>query len=722
MEGPASHDEQVTQAVLSAVSAKPGITLAELLGSIEAATNGSVFRLIATEQIYVNLCTDWLGEPERVRIYRNRVIASFFERLSKAQTNSDNNNPRTFDLVPGTSLLWDGIRLKIVHLGKSEISLRRENGEYIHFVNADFEQFIKEGRVTGFISRSEIKQGTDVYAIAKKIEAEDTIVEALQRYEILLRYLANEKLTSVNVTDRTIRNWKKSFDVAESEYGNGLLGLISRNSAKGNRSDRFGLPMLDLIKEVTKTEFATAVKKTKTLVYGAFLRLCEERGIAKPPTYKTFIKAIKKNLTIEMVEEMDGSKVAYQESEFLDRSDPDMPIHGDRPWEYAHIDHTELDEELLHSVTGKNMGKAWITLLMDSFSRRVLAYYLTYDPPSYRSLLGVMRECARLHNRFPECVVIDNGKDLKSAYFEKLVAWHKGNVLGRPPSKPRFGAIIERLIHTINKQVIHNLRGNTKSMKNARQVTPAVDPKNLTVWNLPMLDEHLNYYLYEEYDNREHSALGRSPREEYDAAMATFDLPYKRILYDEEFMMDTLPSTRTTKATIKSQRGIKVNGYFYRSNKLRNAELYGTKVPVRYDPYNMGVIYAYVKNEWVVCLAPPRIYSLLKNRSEREMKLVFEEERQKYRMYGRKFNERAKDLALRQAGREQSEKVEEQRLRDEELRKTAQSRGGLHSTISQLDQTDKQRDSVASGTEDRLEEPYRTNKPKVFKKAKRVSL
>ena len=62
------------------------------------------------------------------------------------------------------------------------------------------------------------------------------------------------------------------------------------------------------------------------------------------------------------------------------------PRHGDRPLEIVHIDHTELDVETVCSRNGRVLGRPCLTLLMDAYSRRILALYLTFDSPSYRSL------------------------------------------------------------------------------------------------------------------------------------------------------------------------------------------------------------------------------------------------------------------------------------------------------------------------------------------------
>lgn len=162
-------------------------------------------------------------------------------------------------------------------------------------------------------------------------------------------------------------------------------------------------------------------------------------------------------------------------------------------------------------------------------------------------------------------------------------------------------------------------------------------------------------------------------------------------------------------------------GHYYRADQVRNdQELYGTKVSVRYDPYDMAVIYAYVRKQWIPCHAPPKVFSLLKNRSELEMRIIFEEERQKYRTYGRKFNERAMEMALQQAEREKSEAAAEQRLRDGELRKIALTKGNQHSTVSDA-QVPSQPEASAGEKHDDQGIRRRSGKPKAFARAKKVA-
>src|ERR1700680_1673467 len=48
------------------------------------------------------------------------------------------------------------------------------------------------------------------------------------------------------------------------------------------------------------------------------------------------------------------------------------PRHGEWPFHICHIDHTDLDVELLCSATNCNLGRPWLSILSDAFSRRLL--------------------------------------------------------------------------------------------------------------------------------------------------------------------------------------------------------------------------------------------------------------------------------------------------------------------------------------------------------------
>ena len=231
--------------------------------------------------------------------------------------------------------------------------------------------------------------------------------------------------------------------------------------------------------------------------------------------------------------ERQGHRAAYACEEFYWELELTTPRHGDRPFEIAHIDHTELDTEAVCSRTGRVLGRPWLTLLTDAFSRRVLAIYLTYDPPSYRSCMMVLGDVSRRHARLPQIVVVDGGQ-ISRASILKLSPGIMCTKKTRPPAKPRFGSVCDacseqrtRSSFTISKEI--------RITRLARQVTQSVNPKGQAVWPFEELHRRLTEYAYEIYHTLHHPAVGQSPREAYEIGnAATGQRLHRVIAYDRE--------------------------------------------------------------------------------------------------------------------------------------------------------------------------------------------
>jgi putative transposase len=121
----------------------------------------------------------------------------------------------------------------------------------------------------------------------------------------------------------------------------------------------------------------------------------------------------------------------------------------------VYIDHTRMD--LILSNAGRALGRPWLTLAIDENSHRVLAYYLTFDSPSYRSCLAVLREILRLYGRLPDWVVIDNSREFSSDCINQLAARNKIVIERRPLSMCRSASVIERMFAGINTAILKML-------------------------------------------------------------------------------------------------------------------------------------------------------------------------------------------------------------------------------------------------------------------------
>ena len=129
--------------------------------------------------------------------------------------------------------------------------------------------------------------------------------------------------------------------------------------------------------------------------------------------------------------------------------------------------------------------------MVDAYSRRLLSIYLTFDPPSYRSVMMVLRVCVQRFERLPQSIVVDGGREFHSVYFDSLLARYRCIKKTRPWAKPHFGSVCERLFKTTNDQFIYTLLGNTQTAKRARLLTRSVDPKHHALWMLPDLYTYL---------------------------------------------------------------------------------------------------------------------------------------------------------------------------------------------------------------------------------------
>src|SRR5271157_2735789 len=304
-----------------------------------------------------------------------------------------------------------------------------------------------------------------------------------------------------------------------------VMSVCYRRSARrGNRQDRLSEEVRKLMSESIEQDFESRKQKSKYAAWIAFKHKCEQRGIAAP-SYKTFRLSCKRRSRFDQTLKRKGHRAAYIHEPAFWSLDLTTPRHGDRPFDISHIDHTELDIELVCSVTSQVLGRPWLTLLVDAFSRRLLALYLTFDPPSYRSCMMVLRNCVKRHQRLPQTLVVDGGREFESTYFETLLARYECTKKTRPPAKARFGSVCERLFGTTNTQFVHNLSGNTQITKDVRQVTSSVNPKRLATWSLGDLHQRLTEYLFEIYDRMEHPALGQSPREAFARGLEAGGLP-----------------------------------------------------------------------------------------------------------------------------------------------------------------------------------------------------
>jgi putative transposase len=566
--------------LLDRVRHQQGMTLADLLHEQSA---DEVYLLIAQRQLYVDLQSERLVEPARVRVYSSRTAAEAYQHVNATKPLYMDATASAPDAYP------------------------------THWVTA---------------SEQDYAVANARWRVLQALDAGMTLEQAWRSEEVL-SVLGEVKHI------RTVRRWRRAFRESQLSEGSGYVGLLPCVQQRGNRERKLSDAAWDLLQDFIENHYETARQPYTASVWAAYCQACEREGIT-PASLTTFGKAVKQRPQEVQTRKRQGKRAAHQIQKRHWYLEATTPKHGERIWHIVHLDHTRLDIQLRHAQTGQALGRPWATFAVDAYSRRLLAVMLTLDEqPSYRTCMLVLREMVSRFGRLPQMLVVDNGKEFYSTYFQALLAHYGVEVAYRPPGQPRFGDVVERLFRTANTQFIYNLTGNTQLTRQVRLVTPSHDPRHLALWTLEALYGVLREWAYEVYDQAVHFSLGQSPREVYEESLAQHgERAFQRLDYNA-FVLQALPAPAHGDFRKVQPSGVKIEHIYYWNDLMYRPDILGTQVPARYDPFNVGIAYAYLDHLWVCCTSEH--YTTFHNRTEQELQIAREELVASYRERGREI-------------------------------------------------------------------------------------
>src|SRR5581483_1557765 len=273
-----------------------------------------------------------------------------------------------------------------------------------------------------------------------------------------------------------------------------------------------------LIASCLEKYYLTAEKPS---VQSAFEQLsveCEAAGL-KPPALNTVRSRIEALELAERIKKREGRKRANEVCE---------PAAGhvtvSRPLQRVEVDHTLVDVNLRAATRSRELlGRPWITLAIDYYTRIVLGFYVSFERPSSKSValclahailpkdewlrrMGLSPELWAAFGFF-EQLWVDNAMEFRAAALQRGCAQHGMQLCYRPPGEPQVGGAIERLIGTTMGRV-HLLPGTTQSNPQARgdydsEARAQLTPAQFLKW--------LTYEIVTRYHTVTHSTLGKPP-------------------------------------------------------------------------------------------------------------------------------------------------------------------------------------------------------------------
>jgi putative transposase len=251
------------------------------------------------------------------------------------------------------------------------------------------------------------------------------------------------------------------------------------------------------------------------------------------------------------------------------------------PLEVVQIDHTFVDLETVDEANRLQIGRFWGTYAIDVYTRALVGFYLSFDPPSQTSVAMCMASMLTPKEKtfrekginaelpfygIPNHLHLDNGPEFHGDSFTRSCGKYGINVSYRPVKVPRYGAHIERLIGTFMRKT-HTLPGTTFSnIKDKGEY----DSSKYAALTLAEYERWLAIEICKIYHVRRHSGIGMSPTEKWrryylDAKNYNRPLAPPRPVDDRTALIDFLPIFDRT----VQNNGVTIDDITYYDDVLR---------------------------------------------------------------------------------------------------------------------------------------------------------
>lgn len=352
--------------------------------------------------------------------------------------------------------------------------------------------------------------------------------------------------------------------------GSGLVtDLLSGQSHGGRGGSRLPEAVEEIIRETIRTRFLSRQKPSMGAVHREIVRLCARQGLPAPS----------RNTVIARIKRMDPAQTGRRR-DGPDGARPLQATGGQPPpveeiLEQVQIDHTVIDVIVVDDRERQPIGRPYLTVAIDVFSRCILGMVVTLEPPSAVSvglcLAHIVRDKRPWLEQFdlevswpmsgkPKALYVDNAREFTSEALTRGCGQHGIELGYRPPGQPHYGGIIERVIGTAMSQIHDELPGTTFSNPIQRGSYDSEKKAALTM-------EELEKWLVlaaATYHGTVHRTLGQTPAGRWDQGVAKAGRPVTTTR-PTAFLVDFLPVFRRS----LTSTGFMVDHVGYFSNALR---------------------------------------------------------------------------------------------------------------------------------------------------------
>jgi len=418
------------------------------------------------------------------------------------------------------------------------------------------------------------------------------ILRPLAKLEQCPRYLAQEAAANLKLSVRQVYTL-----VQRLRQANGVMTVLLSKEPSGGR----GKHRLSAISEIKLRDIIEDCYLTPQKYSAAHFVQLVRNQLKKDEIYCPSESTIRRRLKSLPVAKLSKRDESYPETVPIDGSTPPTLF----PLDYIQMDHTPVDVIIVDPADRMPIGRPYLTVAIDIFSRCIVGFYLSLEAPSATSVGLCLTHVVSDKESWlkqrnidthwpmqgkPQRIGVDNATEFHSAAFERGCAQHDIKIEWRPPGEPQFGGIIERVIGTL-MQLVHTLPGTTFSNPTERA---NYDSDKNSCLTLAELERWLTIVITKYYHLRSHNGLDAdTPLLRYEQGIQAMKSANQTVATPKDpfvFLIDFLPVFRRS----LRRDGITIDHIVYYNNVLRSWIQTRTRsnlLLIRRDPRDLSRIF-----------------------------------------------------------------------------------------------------------------------------------
>lgn len=416
------------------------------------------------------------------------------------------------------------------------------------------------------------------------------IIGPLAALEVVGHEAADEAAQALGLSRRQVY-----VLIRRARQGTGLVtDLTPGRSGGGKGKGRLPEPVERIIRELLQKRFLTKQKRSLAAFHREVAQACKTQKLPVPA----------RNTVAQRIAGLHPAKIARS----WGGQDAARPLQGaggippevTMPLEQVQIDHTVIDLIVVDERDRQPIGRPYLTLAIDVFTRCVLGMVVTLEAPSAVSvglclahaacdkrpwLEGLNVEMDWPMSGKPRLLYLDNAAEFKSEALRRGCEQHGIRLDYRPPGQPHYGGIVERIIGTAMQMIHDELPGTTFSNPGQRG---EYDSEKMATLTLRELERWLALAVGT-YHGSVHNGLLQPPAARWAEAVERVGVPAV-VTRPTAFLVDFLPVIRRT----LTRTGFVIDHIHYYADALKPWIARRERLPaflIRRDPRDISRIW-----------------------------------------------------------------------------------------------------------------------------------